>query len=40
MFIAGFLFGLASGLIVAAIIWRHFWLEISDLKLKHKIWEE
>lgn len=40
MFLIGFLFGLAVGLTAMLFCWRHFVLKISNLKLKHKIWEE
>lgn len=36
----GFLLGLACGLLSMAVVGVYYETKISNLKLKHKIWEE
>lgn len=40
MFIIGFLFGLACGLLAMCIVGMYYSVKINDLKLKYKIWKE
>ena len=40
IFLFGFLFGLACGLIAMCIVGIYYSVKINDLKLKYKIWEE